>query len=74
MARTASAVCPARAMAMIDHGEKAMKASKKKWTRPASPRPVLTRGEMAAEALKVIPGGIAALASMLAMIWIWLAL
>lgn len=61
-------------MAAIDHGEKAMKASKKKWTRPASPRPVLTRGEMAAEALKVIPGGIAALASMLVMIWIWLAL
>lgn len=51
-----------------------LKASKKKWARPASRRPVLTRGEMAAEALKVIPGGIAALASMLAMIWIWLAI
>lgn len=51
-----------------------MKASEKKWTRPASPRPVLTRGEMVAEAMKIIPGGVAALASMLAMIWIWLAL
>lgn len=51
-----------------------MKANKKKWARPVSPRPVLTRGEMAAEALKVIPGGILALASMLAMICIWLAL
>lgn len=51
-----------------------MKASKKKWTRHAFRRPVLTRGEMAAEALKVIPGGIAALTSMFAMIWIWLAL
>ena len=51
-----------------------MKASKKKWTRPASPRPVLTGREMAIEALRVIPGGVAALASMLAMIWIWLAL
>lgn len=51
-----------------------MKVCKKKWVRPASPRPVLTRGEMAVKALKVIPGGILALASMLAMIWIWLAL
>lgn len=60
--------------AITRKGEKAMKASKKKWTRHASPRPVLTRGEMVAEALKVIPGGILALASMLAMICIWLAL
>lgn len=51
-----------------------MKVYKKKWTCPASPRPVLTGREMAIEALKVIPGGIAALTSMLAMIWIWLAL
>lgn len=51
-----------------------LRASKKKWMRPASPRPVLTGREKAAEALKAIPGGVAALASMIAMIWIWLAL
>lgn len=51
-----------------------MKAITKKWNRPARPRRTLTRREMLTEALKVIPGGVAALASMLAMIWIWLAL
>lgn len=54
-----------------------LKANKKKWKRPACPRRTLTGWEireMLAEALKVIPGGVAALTSMLAMIWIWLAL